>query len=45
MLGGLFTPVTKLFELDLVRDEFLVLAGHIIDPFAGSASQFNKSIF
>jgi hypothetical protein len=41
VLGLLFAPFTELHKLDLSCDEFLVFAAPIIDPFAGSAAQFN----
>ena len=37
MLGILFAPFAILLELDLSRDEFLVLAGPVIYVLAGSA--------
>lgn len=36
MLGILFAPFTVLFKLDLFSNEFLVLAGPIIDTLARS---------
>jgi hypothetical protein len=44
MLGYFATPFAILFELNLFSDEFLVFAGPVIYPFAGSAGKFYKSI-
>ena len=44
MLGLLAAPFAILFELDLFGDEFLVLAGPVIDALAGTAGEFYKSI-
>ncbi len=44
MLGLLFTPFAEFIELDLFNDEFLVLAGPIVDALASSAAKFYKSI-
>jgi hypothetical protein len=37
-------PSAILFELDFFSNEFLVFAGPVIYPFAGSAGKFYKSI-
>ena len=44
MLSLLFAPFAILFKLDFFSNEFLVFAGPIIDPFAGSAGELYKSI-
>jgi hypothetical protein len=41
VLCGLLAPFTELKKLYLSCDEFLVFPAPIIDPFAGSAGQFN----
>ena len=37
------TPTAKFLQFDFLRNCFLVFAGPIIDPFAGSAHKFYKS--
>jgi len=44
VLGLLAAPFAILIKLDLFSDEFLVLAGPVIDAFAGSAGKFYKSV-
>ena len=44
MFHLLSAPFAVLFKLNLFSDEFLVLAGPVIDPLTGSAGEFYKSI-
>lgn len=44
MLGLLFAPFAVFIQLNLFSDEFFVLAGPVIDAFAGLAGKFYKSI-
>ena len=44
MLGIFTAPFAEFIELNLFSDEFLVLAGPVIDPLAGSTTKFYKSI-
>ncbi len=44
VLGLLFAPFAELIKLYLFSDEFLVLAGPVIDALAGSTTEFYKSI-
>ena len=40
MLGFLLAPLTEFVELNLFSDEFLVLAGPVIDPLASPTAEF-----
>ncbi len=44
MHGGGPAPFAVLFELDLAHDQFLVLAGPIVDTLALAAGELDKSI-
>jgi len=40
VLSFLLAPLAKLLELNLFSDEFLVLAGPVVDTLTGSAGEF-----
>ena len=44
MLRLLAAPFAEFFKLNLFRDEFLVLAGPVINPFASDTGKFYKAI-
>lgn len=44
MLGFFLAPFAILVELNLFNDKFLVLAGPVVNPFAGGTGEFYKSI-
>ena len=44
MLGLFLAPFAKFVELDLFCDEFLVLAGPVVDALAGTAGKLYKSV-
>jgi len=44
MLGLFLAPFAELVKLDFLGNEFLVLAGPVIDTFASRAGEFYKSI-